>query len=167
VHADAHAYASITNAATAGEGKTASAAANAGEAVRAATAGGVRDPDGGDPVVACAAGGAVRVPLLRAVLPGILRGVQVLQLRPGVRAGAGGVRRVQGMPDLQRRGPQRGVHRHVNLLQWSLSSVVTQALHVQWLQVYYWSSHIVVLRGLNLTLSFAQIGCEYGMTMFN
>ena len=89
-----------------------------------AAAGGVRDTDGGDPVVAGAAGGAVRVPLLRAVLPGLLRGVPVLLLRQDVRAAAaaaGGVR-LQGLPDLQRRGPHGGVHHHVMVFSFSVES---------------------------------------------
>lgn len=51
-----------------------------------AVPGGVRDTAGGDPVVAGGAGGAVRVPLLRAALPGVLRRVQVrLRWRQAVR----------------------------------------------------------------------------------
>jgi len=103
------------------EGEAAAAAADdagvPGAATGAAAGAGVRDPDGGDPVVARAAGGAVRVPLLRPVLPGLLRQLQVLLLRQAVRhnrpAIAAAVWRVQGMPDVQRRRPVGGVHRHV------------------------------------------------------
>lgn len=115
--------------------------------------------------MAGAAGGPVWVPLLRTVLPGLLRGVPVLQLRPGVRAGAGGVRRVQGLPDLQRRGPHGGVHRHVIFSGVCLSSNTGSA---QWLYVYYWSSHLVALRGLNWIFNeFCTEWDEFGMAMFN
>lgn len=84
-----------------------------------AVPGGVRDTAGGDPVVAGGAGGAVRVPLLRAALPGVLRRVQVrLRRRQAVRllrrrAAGGGVVWVPRLPDHQRGRPQCGVQHHV------------------------------------------------------
>lgn len=101
------------------EGEAAAAAVQAGGAPQ--PRGGVRAADGGDPVVAGAPRGPVRVPLLRALLPGLLRGVQVLLLRPGVqplrlRAAAAAGRRglpVQGLPHLLRRRPLGRVQHHV------------------------------------------------------
>ena len=72
------------------------------------------DDDGGDPVVAGAAGGSggvLRLLVLPAVLPGVLRRVQVLQLRQGVRRR----RRVQaGLPPARLRGGSgERLHHHV------------------------------------------------------
>ena len=121
-----------------------------------AGAGGVRDTDGGDPVVAGAAGGAVRVPLLRAVPPGLLRGVPVLLLRQVVRAaaaGAGGVR-VQELPDLQRRGPDSGVQHHVMVF----SGVLVVTSSAQWPNVYGSFSVFFAWIKIGFSVVFAQIG---------